>query len=152
MIDGFNQVELGFVLVVVIADISVGNVDLGVDLLVIDLVNGQAAPYFALQFIQGQVLLFELALKLLFGAGGLEFIDLAFHFFIGSKQAQLLGALQDDLFADHRLHNAQLQAFSLGALGLVCRSGELLLVIAVKVRAQQFLAVDAGDDVAPVGT
>ncbi len=65
MILRLDQVEFRFVGVVVVRNVLVGDVDLGGDFLVQDLVHGEGAAQIALEVVDRDLLLFQAGIKLL---------------------------------------------------------------------------------------
>ena len=69
MVLRFDQVELGFVLVVVAGNVLVGDIDARGDFLVQHLVAGKRAPQVALEVIEGYLLVLKTFVKFLGGVG-----------------------------------------------------------------------------------
>ncbi len=136
--------------------IGVGHGDLGDNLLVNELFNGQVAAQVAPQIVQGLVGRLQLRGELFLGVGGLHLRQLGVDILRGCAQVHLGRALRDDLLVDELADHLQAERVSLlrrGLLGLPLglrlglRLAELHLVHAVHVGAHDGVAIHAGHHV-----
>jgi hypothetical protein len=103
---GFDQVELGLVIVVVIAHVLVGDVDARGNFFVQDFVAGERAAQVALEVVERDFLVLQALVEFFGGVGGLDFVELAIDFFVGGQQTELFGALHQDFGLDQLVQNA----------------------------------------------
>ena len=139
-----HVVEFCFVLAVVISDVAVGDIHLGIHFFVQHLFHGEVAADFALQVVCCELLFGQPLFELFLGIGGLELVELAIHFFVGSDEAQFLRSLQHDLLLDQIFQNAETQAGGLLAQRRLRIARGLVAVILFQLGAHDLAAVDAG--------
>ncbi len=152
MVLRLDQVELVLVLVVVVADIGVRYRDLGVDLLVQQLVDGERAAQVALDIVQGVVRCLQLRGELLLGVGRLHLRHFGVDVFGGRGEVHLGGALLDDLLLDQLLHHIEAERVGLLRRGLLAVGlAQLRGVHTVHVGAHDGVAVDRGHHIGVVG-
>ncbi len=145
-----DQIEFALVGVVVIADVLVGDVDLGSDFLVEDLLDSEGATEVAAEVVEGDLLVLELLIELFLGVRGLDLVHFAIDFLVGGEKAEFLGASHEDFVVDEFAEDAEAKAGGLLADRnglLLIGSGSLVEVILFDVVAEDFAAVDAGDHV-----
>ena len=135
MVAGLDQVEVGLVRRVEGGDLRVGDVDLGLDFLVDQLVSGQRAANIALQIVQRHVALLELVVELLLRVWRLDLRELRVHVFIAGGKVELGGALLQDFIRNHLVQD--LESPDIGFFGreFLRRVAQPGLVIPVQVGA-----------------
>ena len=147
VVAGLDQVELRLVGVVVRGDVGVGDGDLGRDLLVDYLFDGDITAELTLQVVHRQAAFFHALFELLLSVGRLDFAELAVDLFLGGQQAELFRLLHHDLVVDELLQDGQAQAGGFLGAGLLWRLGGLHAVVFLDIGAQDLLAVDLGHGV-----
>ncbi len=145
---GFDQVELGLVFVVIIAHVLVGDIDARGDFLVQHLVAGEGAAQVALEVVERDFLVLQALVEFLGGVGGLDFVELAIHFFVGGQQTELFGALHQDFSFNQLVEDAEAKAHRLLAGRLLIGAGRLVGVILIDFRAIDLVSVDRSHHVA----
>src|SRR6185437_4105087 len=113
MVTRLNQIEFRPVPVVIVGNVLVGNIDLGSDLFVDDLLGGQRPANFAPDVIQRKFALLQSLIELLVGIRRSNFFQSAVYFLVGGQQPQFAGTMHQDLVFDQVFQNAQAQASSL---------------------------------------
>ncbi len=135
--------------VVVVGYSGVGDGDAGVDLLIEELLLGEAAADVALELVEGEIVGLEFGLELILGIGSLGFGDLGVNLGIGSGQAFFSGALIDFGFEDEVVQDVELERILLVKRGgrlLWGIRGQLHVVGFVDIGLEDGMAVDGGHD------
>ena len=131
----------------VTGDIRVRDGDLGVDLLVQQLVCCQRAAKVVFDIIDCAVRSLQSGLKLFLGERGLHFGKLCVDLVVAGREIQLCGALLDDLRIDQLTQNVKTNCVTLILRGdLLPRAiGQLKVVDSVYVGTLDGMTIDCGD-------
>src|ERR1700691_6067579 len=131
MVLRFDQVELGFVFVVIVGNVLIGNVDARSDFLVQYLVLGERPMQVTLEVVERYFLVLKVLVEFFGGIGRFDFVQSAVDFLVGCQQAEFLGTLHQDFRRDQFVQNAQAEAHGLLAYRLLIGTGRLVGVILV---------------------
>src|ERR1017187_4717556 len=104
---GFGRVENRLVGIVKGGHVGIGDGNVGSNLVVEQLVDGEVAAELGVEVVHGHVALGQLLVELVLGIGRPAFVDLGFDVGIGGGDTELFGLLPHDLGGDQPAEQVQ---------------------------------------------
>ncbi len=124
--------------------------DLGDDFAIEKFRDRELAAQIGFQIADGNVAIFELALKFFFGVRALELGEFVFDFTVAGFEIQFFRALEKDFVVDELVENVELERERFFLRRLLAFGIHARTVILVHIVALDFLAVDDGPHVGPM--